>query len=76
MERIVKTPGICGGDARVCGARIPVWGLVRAREGGWTDAEILRAYPHLTPEDLQAAWEYLAENEAEIRRAINENARE
>ena len=75
MSAIVKTPGICGGDARVYGARIPVWGLVRARDCGWTDAEILRAYPHLTPEDLREAWDYAAANEDEMWLAIRENER-
>lgn len=37
------------------------------------DAEILAAVQGLIPDDLQAAWEYAAENPAEIDRAIQEN---
>jgi len=28
-QRIVKTPGVCGGEACVRGTRLSVWGLVR-----------------------------------------------
>ncbi|WP_008311890.1 DUF433 domain-containing protein [Leptolyngbya sp. PCC 6406] len=31
---IEKTPGICGGDARIAQIRIPVWVLVQARNLG------------------------------------------
>src|SRR5580704_7735896 len=31
---IEKTPGVCGGAARVVGTRIPVWQLVEARSLG------------------------------------------
>jgi uncharacterized protein (DUF433 family) len=38
-----------------------------------SDKEILAAVQGLTPDDLQAAWEYTAENPAEIDRAIQQN---
>ena len=38
-----------------------------------SDKEILAAVQGLTLDDLQAAWEYAAENETEIDRAIQEN---
>ncbi|NEO64576.1 MAG: DUF433 domain-containing protein, partial [Moorea sp. SIO4G2] len=31
---IEKTPGVCGGDARIANTRIPVWVLVQARNLG------------------------------------------
>ena len=34
---IQKTPGVCGGDARVRTTRIPVWLLVLSRRMGRTD---------------------------------------
>jgi uncharacterized protein (DUF433 family) len=37
------------------------------------DAKILAAVQGLTPDDLQAAGEYAAQNPAEIDRAIQEN---
>jgi uncharacterized protein (DUF433 family) len=72
-ERITKTPGVCGGDACIRGHRIPVWVLVGYRRLGKADAELLRAYPSLTPADLEAAWEYEAAHPAEIDQATREN---
>jgi uncharacterized protein (DUF433 family) len=70
---ISKKPDRCGGDACIRETRIPVWVLVDYRRLGATDADILRAYPSLSPADLQAAWEYAAANAEEIDRAIREN---
>ncbi|HEX5271071.1 MAG TPA: DUF433 domain-containing protein [Gemmataceae bacterium] len=70
---ISKRPNYCGGDACVRDTRIPVWVLANFRRLGAGDAEILRAYPGLTPADLEAAREYVAPNAEEIDRAIREN---
>ena len=72
-DRITKNPDICGGDACIRGHRIPVWVLVNYRRLGSSAADILRAYPSLTPTDLEDAWEYAAAHEAEMDRAIQEN---
>jgi uncharacterized protein (DUF433 family) len=71
--RIVKTPGVCGGDARVKSTRISIWGLEEWRRLGWSDARILESYPQLKPEDLAAAWAYVAQHPDEIEDAIREN---
>jgi uncharacterized protein (DUF433 family) len=73
IDRIMKTPGVCGGDACIRGHRIPVWVLVGYRRLGKSDASLLRDYPSLTRADLKAAWEYAAANAEEIDRAIREN---
>src|SRR5207245_2724666 len=52
--RIQKTPGVCGGDARIGDTRIPVWLLVLARKQGQSDAHLLDGYPSLTAADLDA----------------------
>ena len=69
---IQKTPGVCGGRARVGDTRIPVWGLVEYRKAGVSDARLLEFYPTLTQADLAEAWWYYAENRAEIERDIRE----
>lgn len=69
---IEKTPGICGGNARIRGSRIPVWTLVSFRIQGASAQELLLNYPRLTPEDLEAAWAYYASNQVEIDRIIND----
>jgi len=68
---IQKTPGICGGNARIRSSRIPVWTLVSFRLQGASDEELLRNYPSLTPQDLEATWAYYASNQIEIDQIIN-----
>jgi uncharacterized protein (DUF433 family) len=72
-DYITKTPGICGGDACIRGHRIPVWVLVNYRRHTGGEADVLRAYPSLTANDLKAAWEYAATHPDEIDRAIQHN---
>jgi uncharacterized protein (DUF433 family) len=67
---IMKTPGVCGGDACIRRTRITVSGLVEWRDLGLPDAEILERHPDLTPADLQVAWDYYAHNREEIDQAI------
>jgi uncharacterized protein (DUF433 family) len=70
---IVKTPGVCGGRARVVGTRITVWGLAVYRSRGLDESAILAAVPVLTLEQLSAALRYTEENADEIARDIAEN---
>ncbi|MDZ8104333.1 MAG: DUF433 domain-containing protein [Nostoc sp. DedQUE12a] len=70
---IQKTPGVCGGNARIRDTRIAVWTLVSFRQQGASEEELLRNYPALTPEDLEAAWFYYKEHPEEIDLVIAEN---
>ena len=70
---IESTPGICGGDPRIAGTRIPVWALVQFQKLGATEADILRAYPTLRAEDLTNAWTYYRLHKAAIEEQILEN---
>jgi uncharacterized protein (DUF433 family) len=70
---VQKTPGVCGGRACIRKTRITVWGLVNSRRLGLTDEQILENIVGLTPEDLQAAWDYYREHGAEIDEDIREN---
>jgi uncharacterized protein (DUF433 family) len=56
--------------------RIPVWSLVRFRQLGRTDHDLLADFPSLSPADLAAAWEYAAQHRQEIEQAILEQERE
>lgn len=73
VPKITKTPGVCGGNACLRGTRFTIWGLVESRKLGATDAQILDAYPSLTPHDLEAAWDYYRAHPLEIDRALWEN---
>jgi uncharacterized protein (DUF433 family) len=62
-----------GGDASIVRTRIPVWVLVRARQLGTSEADLLRSYPTLRAEDLANAWAYYRSHREEITRQIEEN---
>ena len=70
---IVRTRGVCGGEACVAGTRIPVWVLARARQLGGTEEEILADYPSLSRSDLNAAWAYCALHRADVEHQIESN---
>ena len=70
---IEKTPGVCGGVARVAGTRIPVWSLVQAREMGYSTERLLFEYPTLRNSDLQNVWDYYEAHLEEIKDQIREN---
>jgi type III restriction enzyme len=74
LHWITKTPGVCGGEACVRGTRISVRGLVEWRREGLTDDEILRNIQGLTPESLQAVWDYYAAHREEVEETIRRNA--
>lgn len=57
---IVSRPGVLGGKPCVRGTRLSVEFILELLAGGATPAEILEAYPHVSPEGLQAALHYAA----------------
>ena len=73
VSGIECTPGVCGGDACVARTRIPVWALVRARQLGVTDDEIVADYPALSHHDIDKARAYYELHQAEIERQIASN---
>jgi uncharacterized protein (DUF433 family) len=70
---IESTPGVSGGEPCIVRTRIPVWVLVRARELGTSEADLLRAYPTLRAEDLANAWSYARAHKDEIEQQIHDN---
>lgn len=67
---IQKTPGVCGGNARIRDTRIPVWTLVSFRQQGVPEQELLENHPGLSQQNLTAAWSYYAQHFAEIDQII------
>ncbi len=61
LERIVIDPNICFGKPTIRGTRIWVSLILDFLANGMTPEEILAEYPHLEPEDIQAAIAYGAE---------------
>jgi uncharacterized protein (DUF433 family) len=64
---------ICDGAPYIIRTRIPVWVLVRARQLGTKEAEILLCYPSLRAEDLTHAWAYYRAHQDQIEQQIKGN---
>src|SRR5438132_222303 len=60
-DRISSDPGICHGKVCIKGTRIMVSVILDNLAGGIAPEAILRSYPTLTSEDIQAALSYAAE---------------
>jgi uncharacterized protein (DUF433 family) len=73
LSTVVKSPGVCGGDARIAGTRIPVWQLIEARDLGVRDAQPLVDFPRLTVRNLVDAWTYAEDHPDEVAAAILDN---
>lgn len=58
-EHIVTTPDTLFGKPRIKGSRIGVEFILELLASGWTEAQILENYPHLTPEDLRAVFAFV-----------------
>jgi uncharacterized protein (DUF433 family) len=70
---IESLPDVSGGEPCIVRTRMPVWALVRARQLGTTEAELLRSYPFLRAEDLANAWAYYRGHHEEIDQQIRDS---
>jgi uncharacterized protein (DUF433 family) len=61
IDRISVSPSICHGAACIRGTRIPVSVILDNLAAGVDHDEIVRSYPPLTREDIDAAIAYAAE---------------
>ena len=67
-ERIVKTPGTCGGRARIAGHRVRVQDIVIWHEHqGMTPDQIVAEIPTLTLSDVHSALAYYFDHIQEIQ---------
>ena len=57
-HRIVVDPGILVGKPVIKGTRLAVEFIIDLLAQGWSEAEILRNFPGLTREDIQACLAY------------------
>lgn len=72
-ELIVKTPGTCGGQARIAGTRIKVRHVAGwVEKEGKTPAQVVAEYPHLTLAGVYAALAYYWSHQEEIQRDSDE----
>ena len=59
QDRIVTTPDTLFGRPRIAGTRIGVDFVLGLLASGWSSQRILDEYPHLKPDDLQAAFAFV-----------------
>jgi uncharacterized protein (DUF433 family) len=60
FERIVSNPAILGGKPCIRGTRISVEFILELIASGANRDDIVREYPHLTPEDVEQSLLYTA----------------
>jgi uncharacterized protein (DUF433 family) len=60
-ERIVIDPNVLVGKPVVRGTRLAVEFIIDLLAQGWPEAEILRNYPGVTHEDIQACLAYASQ---------------
>ena len=60
-ERITTDPNILVGKPIIKGTRLAIELIIDLLAQGWSESEILRNYPGLTHEDIQACLMYTSE---------------
>jgi uncharacterized protein (DUF433 family) len=74
MSHIVKTPGVCGGRARIAGHRVRVGDIVAWHEHrGCSPDEIVDMFPGITLADVYAALAYFFDNRQEIENDFHQD---
>lgn len=59
--RITSTPGVCGGRPCIRGLRIRVSDVLEMVASGMSTPEILKDYPYLEREDIEASLRFAAQ---------------
>lgn len=60
FSRIVSNPAILGGKPCIKGSRISVEFILELFASGASQDDIIKAYPHLTSEDIEESLRYAA----------------
>ena len=61
-ERIVMTPGVCGGRPRIRGTRMTVVDLLAGLAAGDKPDDIVADFPEISHEDIAAALRFAADS--------------
>lgn len=64
LERITIKPDVCGGEPTIRGMRITVSQVLEMLAGGMTAEQILKDFPYLERQDIEACLEYAARQAA------------
>ena len=77
FPHIIRTEGVCGGEAIIEGTRIAVWHIVGYYyKAGMSVEEILTEWLYLTPAQVFSALAYYHDNRDEIDRVRQHNSYE
>lgn len=60
IKRITVDPEVCHGAACIAGTRIPVSVILDNLASGLSRQDVLKSYPSLSPDDIDAALAYAA----------------
>lgn len=66
LDRVTRSAGVMGGKPCVRGMRVTVGTIVGLVASGYTNSQILEAYPYLEEEDIRQALAYAAWRVEEI----------
>jgi len=71
IDRITFNPNVMGGKACIRGMRVTVGTVVGLVASGYSNADILKAYPYLEEEDIHQSLSYAAWRVEEIEVPLN-----
>jgi len=71
LDRITQDPAVLGGKPCLRGLRVSVGTIVGLLASGHTHVEILKEYPYLEREDIQAALAYAAWRSEEVEVSLS-----
>ncbi len=71
FNRITFDPNVMGGKACIRGMRVTVGTVVGLIASGYSNTDILKAYPYLEEEDIQQSLSYAAWKVQEIEVPLN-----
>ncbi len=71
FDRITFNPNVMGGKPCIRGMRVTVGTVVGLVASGYSNAEILKAYPYLEEEDIRQSLVYAAWRVQEIEVPLN-----
>lgn len=71
IDRITFNPNIMGGKACIRGMRVTVGTVVGLVASGYSNTDILKAYPYLEEEDIHQSLSYAAWRVEEIEVPLN-----
>ena len=57
-QRIILDPAVVAGKPIIAGTRMPVEFVLDLLAQGWSEADVLENYPHITREDIIACIAY------------------